>query len=46
MVLGAMLEAESRLRDYEAQVRMQRRWMKEKAKWEQYEEELARKTGK
>lgn len=41
MVLGAMLNAESRLREYEAQVRMQRRMMRDKARWDQYEEELA-----
>uniref|UniRef100_A0A8H7TQC8 HIG1 domain-containing protein n=1 Tax=Bionectria ochroleuca TaxID=29856 RepID=A0A8H7TQC8_BIOOC len=41
MVLGAMLNAESRLREYEAQVRMQRRLMRDKARWDQYEEELA-----
>ena len=42
MVFGGMIDAESRLRDYEQKIRMQRRWMREKAKWEQYEEEITK----
>jgi hypothetical protein len=42
MVLGSMIEADSRLREYEQKVRMHRRWLREKAKWEQYEEEISR----
>lgn len=40
MVLGGMVEADWRLRQYEYQMRMQRRWQKEKAKWDRYEEEF------
>lgn len=42
MVLGGMIDADSRLRQYEQRMRMQRRWMREKAKWEQYEEEISK----
>ena len=42
MVVGSMIEADSRLREYEQKVRMHRRWLREKAKWEQYEEEIRR----
>lgn len=42
MVLGSMIEADSRLREYEQKVRMHRRRLREKAKWEQYEEEISR----
>lgn len=40
MVLGGMLEADWRLRQYEQQMRMQRRLQREKAKWERYQEEF------
>ena len=40
MVLGGMIEADWRLRQYEYQMRSQRRWAKEKAKWDRYEEEF------
>ncbi|KYK58707.1 hypothetical protein DCS_05724 [Drechmeria coniospora] len=46
MVLGGMIEADWRLRQYEVQMRMQRRWMREKAKWDRYEEELSDKKDK
>ena len=42
MVLGSMIDADARLREYEHKMRMRRRWMKEKAKWEQYEEEISK----
>lgn len=42
MVLGSMIEADSRLREYEQKVRMHRRVLRERAKWEQYEEEISR----
>ncbi|KAF4985781.1 hypothetical protein FDECE_16316 [Fusarium decemcellulare] len=42
MVVGSMIEADGRLRAYEHQVRMQRRVMREKAKWERYEEEFVK----
>ncbi|KAL7936747.1 hypothetical protein V8C35DRAFT_240776 [Trichoderma chlorosporum] len=46
MVLGGMIEADQRLRQYEAQVRAQRRWLREKAKWDRYEQEVAQNSGK
>ncbi|UZP44492.1 hypothetical protein NXS19_012304 [Fusarium pseudograminearum] len=46
MVPGAMIEADSRLRAYEQRVRMQRRLMGDKAKWERYEEEYIKGDGK
>jgi hypothetical protein len=46
MVLGGMIHADRQLRQYESQVRMQRRWLREKAKWEQYEEEISRNNNK
>ncbi|GAB0136595.1 O-acetylhomoserine sulfhydrylase [Epichloe bromicola] len=45
MVLGGMIEADWRLRQYESQMRMQRRWMREKAKWQRYEEEFGKDEG-
>ena len=39
MVLGGMLEADWRLREYEHRMRMQRKWATERAKWQRYEEE-------
>lgn len=45
MVLGGMIEADWRLRQYENQMRMQRRWMREKAKWQRYEEEFGKNEG-
>jgi hypothetical protein len=46
MVPGAMIEADSRLRAYEQRVRMQRRLMGDRAKWERYEEEYLKGAGK
>ncbi|KAG8351454.1 hypothetical protein FVEN_g10429 [Fusarium venenatum] len=46
MVPGAMIEADSRLRAYEQRVRMQRRLMGDRAKWQQYEEEYIKGDGK
>lgn len=39
MILGACLEADRRVRDFEAQMRMQKRMLREKALWEKYEDE-------
>lgn len=39
MVMGASLEADRRIRLYEAKVRMERRMIKDRAVWDQYEEE-------
>lgn len=41
MILGACLEADSRVREYEAKIRMQRRLMRDRAVWEDYEREYA-----
>lgn len=42
MVFGGMIHADRQLREYEHRVKMQRRWLREKAKWEEYEEEISR----
>lgn len=39
MVMGAMLEADHRLRAYEAKVRMEKRMMRDRAIWDQYEQQ-------
>ncbi|PHH64996.1 hypothetical protein CDD81_3633 [Ophiocordyceps australis] len=41
MLLGSMIEADWRLRQFEQQVRLQKRGLRDRARWEQYEEELA-----
>lgn len=41
MVLGGMVEADWRLRQFEHQMRMQRQWLQEKAKWDRYQQELS-----
>lgn len=46
MVPGGMIEADWRLRQYEQQVRMQRRILGDKAKWKRYEEEFIKGDGK
>lgn len=38
MVLGGMLEADHRIRDYEAAMRMRRRIAADQARWRQFEE--------
>jgi hypothetical protein len=40
MVLGSMIEADYKLREYEARIRMQRRVLRDRAKWERYEDEF------
>lgn len=42
MVFGGMIDADHRLREYEQKMRIQRRWMKERAKWQRYEEEISK----
>ncbi len=42
MVLGSMIEADSRLRQYEARMRVQRRAAKEQAYWQRIEKELGK----
>ena len=46
MVFGSMIEADHRLRQYEAQVRLQRRIARDRAKWQQYEEEFSEPSSK
>lgn len=40
MVVGGMIEADHRLRLYEYKMRMQRRVMRDQAKWERYQDEF------
>jgi hypothetical protein len=40
MIMGACLEADHRIREYEARVRMQKRLMRDRAVWEKYEQEF------
>jgi hypothetical protein len=40
MVMGGMIEADSRLRMYENRIRQQRRMARNQAKWERYEQEF------
>jgi len=42
MVLGGMLEADSRIREYEAAMRMRRRLMREQAMWQSFEEQYGK----
>lgn len=42
MVLGSMIEADSRLRAYEARMRVQRRLQREQAYWEKFEREYGK----
>ncbi|KAE9374411.1 hypothetical protein N431DRAFT_437847 [Stipitochalara longipes BDJ] len=39
MILGSCLEADHRIRQYEAKVRMEKRMVRDRAVWEQYEQE-------
>ncbi|SPN97650.1 uncharacterized protein DNG_01163 [Cephalotrichum gorgonifer] len=40
MIMGGMIEADSRLRIYENRMRLQRRMLQDQAKWERYEREF------
>jgi len=40
MILGSCLEADHRIRMYEAKVRMEKRMMRDRAVWEHYEQEF------
>jgi hypothetical protein len=42
MVLGGMIEADSRIREYEASMRMRRRLMREQAMWQSFEEKYGK----
>lgn len=41
MIMGGWIEADHRMRMYEDRVRLQRRMMQNRAKWERYEHEFA-----
>ncbi|KAK3325758.1 hypothetical protein B0H66DRAFT_549292 [Apodospora peruviana] len=45
MVLGSMIEADHRLREYEKTVRMQRRLMRDQAMWRSFEEQYGKDDG-
>ncbi|KAK4190684.1 hypothetical protein QBC35DRAFT_377302 [Podospora australis] len=42
MVLGSMLEADHRLREYESQMRLRRRLMRDQAMWASFEEKYGK----
>lgn len=42
MVLGSMIEADYRLREYEARVRMQKRIARDRAMWKQFEDQYGK----
>lgn len=42
MAFGSMVEADSRIRQYEAHVRMQRRMARDRAMWKQFEDEYGK----
>jgi hypothetical protein len=45
MVLGGMLEADHRMREFEAKMRLQRRIMRDRAMWQRYEDEYGKDDG-
>lgn len=45
MVLGSMLEADRRLRQYEAQVRINKKIERDRAAWARYEQEYESGSG-
>ena len=45
MVLGSMIDADAHLRQYEHRMRIQRRYMRDQARWERYEQEINSKGG-
>ncbi|KAK0728223.1 hypothetical protein B0T26DRAFT_635965 [Lasiosphaeria miniovina] len=42
MVLGSMIEADSRLREYEAAMRMRRRILRDEAMWKSFEQQYGK----
>ncbi|KUI71038.1 hypothetical protein VM1G_07203 [Cytospora mali] len=42
MVVGSMIEADHRMRQYEAHIRMQRRIARDRALWQKFEEEYGK----
>lgn len=45
MIMGSCLEADHRIREYEARVRMQKRVLRDRAVWEKYEQEYEQESG-
>ncbi|KAM0135943.1 hypothetical protein ACHAO1_004772 [Botrytis cinerea] len=46
MVMGGSLEADRRIREYEAKVRMEKRMIRDRAVWNQFEEEYEQSASK
>lgn len=46
MILGGCLEADHRIREYEAKVRMQKRILRDRETWESYEKEFEESNSK
>ncbi|QSZ30685.1 hypothetical protein DSL72_000243 [Monilinia vaccinii-corymbosi] len=46
MVMGGSLEADRRIRQYEAKIRLEKRLIKDRAVWDQYEEEYEESAAK
>lgn len=44
MILGGCLEADHRIRQYEAKMRMHKRLMRDRAVWDEYEQEYQQPT--
>lgn len=42
MIFGSMIEADSRIRQYEAHVRIQRRIQRDRAVWQKFEDEYGK----
>lgn len=42
MVLGSMMEADHRLREYEAKMRIRRRLARDQAMWQRFEQEYGK----
>jgi len=45
MIMGACLEADHRVREFEAKVRMEKRILRDRAVWEKYEQEYEQTSG-
>lgn len=41
MIMGGMIEADHRLRQYEEQIKLQQKMMRQREKWQRYGEEFA-----
>jgi len=42
MVLGSMMEADHRLREFESQMRLRKRLMRDQAMWQSFEEQYGK----